>query len=160
MVVLQTPYHGQKALPGLASTIILYPTFRRSLYSNDDDFMFLGQAKLSPTSGALPLLFPLPGVYFPQRCKYKASSCSWTCSSDVIFSERLSLNFSVENGFQVPGTLCHVTIIFSIAHTATCTSFIDFFTDSWLLPHHTWSSMIQGRCCLRYLYIPSTYNSA
>lgn len=28
MLVLQTPYRGQKALPELASITILYPTFR------------------------------------------------------------------------------------------------------------------------------------
>lgn len=44
----------------------LYPTYRGSLYSNNDDFMFFQRAKLFPTSGALSLLFPLPGVHFPQ----------------------------------------------------------------------------------------------
>lgn len=100
MLVLQTPYGDQKALPELAWTNTLYPISKGPLSSNNDDFMFFQHGKLSPTSGALPLLFPLPGVYFPQSRTSKASSRPWTCSSDVTFSERPSLTLLLKIAFK------------------------------------------------------------
>lgn len=68
--------------------------------------MFFQHAKLFPTSGALPLLFPPPEMYVPQTCTFTAASCAWTCSSNVkchILRNTFS-NFSF-NSFQVPITL-------------------------------------------------------
>lgn len=66
ILVFQTPYHGQKALPELASTILYPPTSTCPLYSNNDDFLFSQHAKLFPTSGALPCCSLFQECTFPK----------------------------------------------------------------------------------------------